>query len=298
LTAVAILAAIVLSLPFLPPLQELLDPGQGWNRYDLAFAQVRENMTEGDQVMSMHPPASLLYLDQSDYYLVQSSPKLIVRPDGALGDRYSGAIWLKNGDEFNQVLATFPRVWLVSQEFWLFNSYDGYLQQQILWQMDKLWGEGGVWALASRPGAWPLAAKPDFIVNGEFENGVHLLGYSANSLLPTPGATIRMTLFWQGENVPLDAKVFVHLRDKDNKTLSQADHFIYDGKVPHSRWPEMIRSDTVLRDGVNLVLPPTLELGRYRILVGFYHPETFQRLGVINDQSGESAVILREWIIQ
>ena len=92
--------------------------------------------------MTMHPPASLLYLEQSDYYLRQTSPKLIVRPDGALGDRYSGAIWLQTVDEFNTLLHDSNRVWLVTQEFWLFNSYEGYLQQQILWQMDKLWGRG------------------------------------------------------------------------------------------------------------------------------------------------------------
>jgi hypothetical protein len=164
--------------------------------------------------------------------------------------------------------------------------------------MDKLWGEGGVWALASRPGAWPLAAKPDNPLNGEFEKGVRLAGYSANTLLPVPGSTLQLTLFWQGEELPLGAKVFVHLRDGDNNTLAQADHFIYDGKVPTSRWADLKQSDTLIRDGANLTLPSTLGPGTYRILVGFYHPETFQRLGVLNDQTGESAVILREWVTQ
>lgn len=295
----AVAAAIAFSFPFFPPLENILEIGGGWNRYDLAFGHVRDHMAEGDQIMSMHPPASLLYLNQSDYYLVQSSPKLIVRTDGALGDRYSGAVWLGETEQFNEVVATSEqRVWLVTQEFWLFNSYDGYLQQQILWQMDKLWGEGGVWALASRPGAWPLAQEPHILLNSEFEEGTLLLGYTANSLLPVPGSTIHLTLFWQGENIPLGAKVFVHLRDGDNNTLAQADHFIYDNKVPNSRWSELRRNDTVLRDGATLVLPPTLGPGAYRLLAGFYHPETFQRLGVVNDQSGESAVILREWVIQ
>lgn len=295
---VALILAAALSLPFLPPLANIIDSGSsGWNRYDQAFKHVRKKLSDGDKVMSMHPPASLLYLNQSDYYLVQSSPKLIVRPDGRLGDRYTGAIWLESADEFNTLLAEQNRVWLVTQEFWLFNSYNADLHQQILWQMDKKWGEGGVWALASRPDAWPLARQVDTVLNADFEGGARLLGYSATPPAPAPGAVMRLTLFWQG-NVPQAAKVFVHLRDGNNATVAQADHFIYNGKVPTSRWPSLFESSDTLRDGATLALPPDLPPGTYRLVVGFYHPETFERLGVVNDQSGESAVILGEWRVE
>lgn len=337
---IAGVAFLALLLPFLTPLENILEGGSGWNRYDQAFGYVRDNMADGDKVMSMHPPASLLYLDQSDYYLVQSSPKLIVRPDGALGDRYSGAIWVETADQFNQTLADSGKIWLVTQEFWLFNSYDSYLQQQILWQMDKLWGEGGVWALASRPNTWPLAREAETPLQAEFEGGARLAGYSADPPQLAPGETIHLTFFWQG-NIPYGAKILVHLRDATNNTVAQADHLIYDGKVPTSRWPSLLQNEAgptdsdmaddnassddgaihtvaidhnhavidldhavigldhaVIRDGATLVLPPDLAPGRYRILTGFYHPETFARLGVINDQSGESAVILGEWLVK
>ncbi|MFQ5612513.1 MAG: hypothetical protein ACE5H9_10310 [Anaerolineae bacterium] len=290
--------ALALLIPFVPPLQASLKVGStGWNRYDLAFKHVRDNLAAGDQVMTMHPPASLLYLNRDDYYLVQSSAKLIVRPDGAPGDRYTGARWLKTVDEFNQTLAAAGRVWLVTQEFWLFNSYDGYLQQQILWQMDKLWGEGGVWALASRPGAWPLAREAEVILNAEFEDGTRLLGFTANPPATTPGGFVQLTLFWQGQAIPYGAKVFVHVRDADNNTVAQADHFIYDGKVPSSRWHSLLANDTALRDGATILLPADIAPGAYRVLAGFYHPETFERLGVVNDRSGESGVILGELIV-
>ncbi|MCB0167996.1 MAG: hypothetical protein KDI79_27455, partial [Anaerolineae bacterium] len=280
------------------PLAYIFDSGSaGWNRYDQAFNHVRDNLAEGDQVMSMHPPASWLYLDQSDYYLVQSSPKLIVRPDGELGDRYTGAIWLDTAEAFNQTLAGDRRIWLVTQEFWLFNSYDGYLQQQILGQMDKQWGEGGVWALSSRPDHWPLAKEAEVILNTEFDGGARLLGYTAKPSQPSPGGVTYLTLFWQG-NLPFGAKVLVHLRDADNNTVAQADHFIYDNKVPSSRWGDLLKNDEAIRDGAALALPPDLRPGRYRLLVGFYHPETFARLGVIDDQSGESAVVLGEWMVE
>jgi hypothetical protein len=294
----AIILAAIITIPFVADLAEIFDSGgTGWNRYDQAFKHVRDNLTDGEKVMSMHPPASLLYLDQSDYYLVQSSPKLIVRPDGDLGDRYSGAIWLQDAAEFSDLVAGPDRVWLVAQEFWIFNSYDGYLQQQILWQMDKLWGEGGVWALTSRPGSWSLAREVDTVLVADFAGGTQLAGYSATPTAPAPGAAVQLTLFWRGA-VPSGAKVFVHLRDENNNTVAQADHFIYDGKVPTSRWPSLLNNDTVIRDGTTLVLPAELEPGAYRLVAGFYHPDTFDRLPVIDDQSGENAVVLSEWVLE
>jgi len=134
------------------------------------------------------------------------------------------------------------------------------------------------------------------VLKAEFAGGARLLGFSADPPIPNPGDTVRLTLFWQG-SIPYGSKVFVHLRDANNNTITQADHFIYDGKVPSSRWPTLINNDTVIRDGAALSLPPDLAAGTYRLVAGFYHPETFARLGVINDQSGESAVILREWTI-
>ncbi|MDH3674801.1 MAG: glycosyltransferase family 39 protein [Anaerolineae bacterium] len=297
LAGAVILAAIV-TAPFLADLEKIWDGGStGWNRYDQAFKHVRAQLADGDKVVSMHPPASLLYLEQSDYYLVQSSPKLIVRPDGALGDRYSGAIWLQSAEEFGDLIAGPNRVWLVAQEFWLFNSYDGYLQQQILGQMDKMWGEGGVWALASRPGSWPLAREVDTILQADFDGGTRLLGFTATSVRPKPGEEVRLTLFWQNA-IPHGAKVFLHLRDESNQTVAQADHFIYDGKVPSSRWPSLLNGDTVIRDGTMLRLPDDLQPGVYRLVAGFYHPETFERLAVVGDQSGENAVLLNEWVLE
>ena len=135
------------------------------------------------------------------------------------------------------------------------------------------------------------------MLNAEFDCGARLRGYTVNPSQPAPGGVMYLTLFWQG-NLPFGAKVLVHLRDANNNTVAQADHFIYDNKVPSSRWGDLLKNDEVVRDGAALALPPDLQPGRYRLLVGFYHPETFARLGVIDDQSGESAVILGEWVVE
>jgi len=288
-----LVGGLALALLFVPPLRQTLRVGViGWNRYDLAFRHVRDTMDASDAVMTMHPPAALIYTGRPAYYLDQTSAKLLLWPDGSLRDYYTGALWLKTVDDFDRVLDGPQRVWLVTQEFWLFNSYDGLLQQEILWRMDKKWGEGGVWALVSRPGAWPLARSMTTPLAAEFEGGTRLLGFTADPPALRPGASVRLTLFWVGDRLPFDRKVFVHLRDAANNTVAQADHFLYDGKVPSSRWDELLSNDTAIRDGATLLLPPDLPPGDYRLLVGFYHPETFERLGVVNDQSGEAAVVL------
>ncbi|MEJ2560651.1 MAG: hypothetical protein P8186_31400 [Anaerolineae bacterium] len=47
-----------------------------------------------------------------------------------------------------------------------------------------------------------------------------------------------------------------------------------------------------LRDTADLTLPQELPSGTYRLLVGLYDPDTFERVPVVADQSGENAVIL------
>jgi hypothetical protein len=152
--------------------------------------------------------------------------------------------------------------------------------------------------MAARPGAWPLAQEMATPVEGEFANGVRLAGYTARPNTFSPGDVINLTLFWQGQRLPNSHKVFVHLRDAANNTVAQADHFIYDGKVPNSRWGSLFEHDPLLRDGATLVLPPGLPPGPYRLLIGFYHPDSFERIGVVDDQSGESAVVVAEVVVE
>jgi hypothetical protein len=47
-----------------------------------------------------------------------------------------------------------------------------------------------------------------------------------------------------------------------------------------------------LRDTADLTVPQELPSGTYRLLVGLYDPDTFERVPLVADQSGENAVIL------
>ena len=142
------------------------------------------------------------------------------------------------------------------------------------------------------PGAWPLAEEPAEMVNAKFAGDIRLAGYSAGQPFDSPGEVIELTLFWQGRSIPETGNVFVQVRDQNNVTVAQADHPLFVNQ-------DMLNSDgTMLRDGVTLPLPPYLPTGKYRILVGFYNPETSERLPVVNDATGENAAILSEFVVE
>ena len=47
-----------------------------------------------------------------------------------------------------------------------------------------------------------------------------------------------------------------------------------------------------LRDTADLTVPRELPSGTYQLMVGLYDPDTFERVPLVDDQSGENAVIL------
>ena len=58
--------------------------------------------------------------------------------------------------------------------------------------------------------------------------------------------------------------------------------------LPTSVWPVQ----EMLAGAFYSPVPADLPDGAYRLLVGLYHPNTGERLPVVNDVSGENAVIL------
>jgi hypothetical protein len=54
----------------------------------------------------------------------------------------------------------------------------------------------------------------------------------------------------------------------------------------------MIEQNEWLRDSTGLVVPAGLAAGEYRLLVGLYDPDTFERVPLTADVSGENAVLL------
>jgi len=270
---------------------------QGTGDYHTAFAFVRENWQPGDKVMTFHPAAAYLYLGRCDYYANQLTAKVLDEDgdEAALIDRYTGSPLVDSVEEFNNALADAQRIWFVVDEFRLFNRYEPLFSQQVFTQMDVAQRSGEVYVFVSRPHPVPLPSEPVAGLDANFNNLIRLDGYSLDPRAIAPDGTAALGLYWRPIGDPSRAvKVFVHLRDGMGQTIAQADHFIYEGLLNSSEWDRLRDKGEWLRDSADLRVPLPLPAdgGPYRIYVGLYDPATFERVPVLNDSSGENAVII------
>jgi glucose/arabinose dehydrogenase len=203
-------------------------------------------------------------------------------------DYCSGKIWaLRPGYLPGQVLDTILIVSSFGEdeagELYVVDYYQGHIYQLVVPSHETQ---------TNWPGAWPLADEPAVSINTDFAENIRLIGYSTNQPLARPGGVAELTLFWQGQQIPETTNVFVQVADQENNIVAQADHALYISR-------DVLTVDgTMLRDGATLSLPPDLPAGHYQILVGLYNPESSERLALIDDQSGQNAAILAEFVVE
>ncbi len=268
--------------------------------YDTAYDFVREQWQPGDRIMTEHPAAGYLYMAQVDYYANQTSAKVLdeKRDDGEVApiDRYTGSPLIDSVEALNAALGAGQRVWLVVGDKHLLRYYDNLFREQIFAQMDVVYQAGTKYVLVNHPHPVPLNAEPLEPLSGNFDNRILLEGYSFDLARMTPDGLAPLGLYWRpiGDPPPRPLKVFVQLRDGSGQTLAQADHFIYDGLFTSGQWLRHQAAGEIVRDSADLRLPQPFipENGPYRLYIGFYDPDTFERLPVINDSSGENAVVI------
>jgi len=274
---------------------------QGTGNYNTAFTFVHENWQPGDKIITVHPSAAYLYAGQSDYYANQVSAKVIEDDEESdtLVDRYTGSPLIDSVEKFNQVLAENSRVWFVVDNSRLYRRYDSFFTQQIFAQMDHIHDSGGVYAFLSKPYPVPVPAEPTATIqSGHFNDLISLEGYALDTTKIAPDGTVSLGLYWRpllDTPPPLGTpKVFVQLRNNRGETISQADHFLYEGLLTLEEWKVLRKDDEWLRDTADLRLPLPLPIDGqpYQIYIGLYNPETFERVPILNDTSGENAVVI------
>jgi hypothetical protein len=102
---------------------------------------------------------------------------------------------------------------------------------------------------------------------------IRLLGYDA----ALSGTTLDLSLYWESLGRPeRDYTTFVHLRDEQGQIVSQRDHPPAGGKYPTSLW----ETDEVIRDEIELPLPPDFASGGYQLVVGLYNSATGKKLAI------------------
>ena len=273
----------------------------GAGGYDTAFQWLEEHWQPGDRVMTVHPSAAYLYLGQGDYYANQGHARVMADDESEeLVDRYIGSQLVETVDELNHILIEGKdHLWFVVDNDRLFNRYEPYFTQQVFTQMNLVHETGGVSVFHGRPFPHPLPQQPAHLLAASFSGKIHLGGYAFDPTAVAPDGSVQMTLFWRPETGRFDRlyKVFVQLRDEENFTVAQADHFIWNGLLTQSSLEEVQRWDDWIRDSAYLTVPPNLPAGRYRLLVGLYDPQTLDRLPVVDDHSGENAVEIEEFVL-
>ncbi|MGD8804506.1 MAG: glycosyltransferase family 39 protein [Chloroflexota bacterium] len=104
-------------------------------------------------------------------------------------------------------------------------------------------------------------------------------GRAADSL--KPGDHLALTLFWRSlsDSITPSQSVFVHLMDEQDQIVAQGDGLPVNGFRPTTSW----RQGEVIVDTHQLAIPGDLAEGSYTLWIGFYDPETFQRLPATAD---------------
>jgi hypothetical protein len=115
----------------------------------------------------------------------------------------------------------------------------------------------------------------------DFGDHFRLLGYH----LSRDGSTLSLTLHWQATDQPdTSYKVFVHLYDPATGAIvAQNDAVPRDWTYPTTWWDE----GEVVSDEIELAIGDVPQ-GAYHLAVGMYHPESGERLAVV-DATGEAA---------
>ncbi len=110
-----------------------------------------------------------------------------------------------------------------------------------------------------------------------FGDAVKLTGYEMRQT--EDSASLEITLYWESL-APLDEDytAFVHLLKPDGSLAAQSDVPPANGLYPTSAWQSGERIQSYHR----LALPPNLSPGKYTLLAGLYHPDTWERLPVVD----------------
>jgi hypothetical protein len=145
--------------------------------------------------------------------------------------------------------------------------------------------------------AQPFVYVPKETVGARLGEAIALLGYDLPSAYVAPGSVLDLTLYWRAESSPsADYTVFVHLMDEDSTPVAQGDSPPDGGYYPTTMW----EAGEQIRDRHVIPVPGETPPGRYRLGVGLYLPETWERLQAF-DAQGELAaagtIVLSEVLV-
>lgn len=296
--------AVLVGLLWQPMARVVKSTGTG--DYNTAFEFVQKERQPGDVVMTVHPSAAYLFLGQpAEFYANQETTKVITTEDtseegdGVL-DRYTGSAVVDTVEAFNTVLANNAigkRVWFVCDVSRLFGRFEPLFTQQIFSQMNHVKQFGTVHVFLSESFPRPIPAQPSVPLEANFNNVLRLTGYNLDLKMLAPDGTLPLHLYWQPVGPhPGAMKVFVQVRNSAGQTIAQADHILFEplftDKETVEAWQDLREANDLLRYTAMIPMPIPLPEEPLAVYVGLYHPDTFERLPLLNDSSGENAAVI------
>ena len=268
--------------------------------YEEAFAWVAANRQADDKILTMNTPAAALFLGGADGFTVQEdADQFLLEAETKPVDRWLGAPWVGRAAEFNAILNSGPPTWFIIDAIRQPVYFRGDWLALVNSQMEQLWAGDNALAYRTRSERPPIPTEPDIALNANLDHIIQLTGYSLSSpslhtLTSTPQSPVsnlQLTLFWQPLAPPsTDYTRFLHLRNEEGATVAQDDGQPLDGAYPTSRW----QPGELVIDPIILSLPDDLPPGRYRLFTGLYELDSLARLPVVDDGTGENAILLGE----
>jgi hypothetical protein len=126
--------------------------------------------------------------------------------------------------------------------------------------------------------AIPRSFRKPYVANpfeAKVEGVAKLLGYELDASEARPGGRLRLTLFWQATGEPeISYTVFTHLLGPDGKMWGQKDNPPAKGSRPTTTWVK----GEYIADEYTIPVHPEAPEGTYTLYVGFYNPQTMERL--------------------
>jgi len=265
-SAFAIVAALIIFLQW-PTAQAMLQ--QQEEGYDRALAWLAEQRQPGDVVLSPQPPACALVLGPCDYYAIQRGyEEYVIKRDGVLVDRWSGATLLASTADLTRVLQGVSRVWFVTDSFRLATRYEADFVQTVINQFDLAHETQGVLVLGAEgwrnlPAVEMRKREPPIPFGP-----LALVGYAWPQV---EGRTQQsVTLFWQA-TAPIGEQINTSLRlvRNDGAVISRVD-----GPPARGLIPTNLFFDMPLPDPKPITVPTDLPDGIYRLEALAYHAAT------------------------
>ncbi|MBI4789488.1 MAG: hypothetical protein HY782_20855 [Chloroflexi bacterium] len=130
-------------------------------------------------------------------------------------------------------------------------------------------------------GSAPAPTEPQIArrVDARIGDRIRLVGYDAPAAIRA-GQTLPLTLYWKAErDIFQDLTVFVQLLDTNGKLIAQHDELTANGFNPTMLWSP----NAIVADKRELVLPPNVPPGPYRLIAGMYRFDDMERLPVATD---------------